>query len=95
MNFIKKCNEDKKSNNMKFLKFGAAIIVVCLFSCYQTVQQNNSASNDKLQIRDLIRNVLNWSNSKNTINVHPALADAQNSTYIGFDMNELKKIWRN
>jgi len=44
-------------------------------------------SNDKDEIQDLIRQVLNWRDSKNSIDILPALNDSTDKIYIGFDLN--------
>lgn len=47
-------------------------------------------SDDKEEIQNLIRQVLNWANSKNSINLLPTLTDSKDSVYIGFDLNKHK-----
>jgi hypothetical protein len=91
---------------MKYLRFGTVIFALCLFSCNGNSEQKESAvkvstvkvnttkssgtSNDKQEIQDLIRKVLSWSESKNSINLLPALTDSRDSAYIGFDLEKLK-----
>jgi len=45
---------------------------------------------DKEEIQKLIQQVLNWSESKESIDLLPVLTDNKDSIYIGFDMNKLK-----
>jgi len=45
---------------------------------------------DKEEIQNLIRQVLKWANSKNTIEILPVLTDNQDSVYIGFDLRKHK-----
>ena len=47
-------------------------------------------SKDKEEIQNLIRQVLNWADSKNNSDILPVLTDSQDSIYIGFDLNELE-----
>jgi hypothetical protein len=62
-----------------------------------TVQQTDSlktvtTSNDKEEIKNLIRNVLSWSESKKTsIDLLPVLTDSKDSVYIGFDLKKHKE----
>ena len=46
---------------------------------------------DKDEIQTLIRQVLNWANSKNSIDLIPAIADSKDSFFIGFDMDKHKQ----
>lgn len=45
---------------------------------------------DQNKIRDLIRQTLIWADSKNSINLHPVIADSNDSVYIGFDLEKHK-----
>ncbi|MBP1616868.1 MAG: hypothetical protein H6Q14_695 [Bacteroidetes bacterium] len=52
--------------------------------------------NDKEEIQNLIRQTLNWADSKSSIDLLPVLADPKDSAYIGFDLKKhrenLKKL---
>jgi hypothetical protein len=66
------------------------------FSCNQinTKPENNNVtenSKDKEEIQNLIRQVLKWSSSKNTIDLLPVQVDTEDSIYISFDMNKHKE----
>lgn len=89
---------------MKYLKFATAILALSLFSCTHNNEHKEpavkastaktvkppEASNDKQEIQALIRKVLNWGDSKNSIELVPVLTDGKDSTYIGFDLEKLK-----
>ena len=89
---------------MKYLNFRTAILALFLFSCSHNNEYKGSAvtirttktapvpeiSNDKQEIQDLIRKVLNWKDAKNSFDLLPAIADINDSTYIGFDLEKLK-----
>jgi hypothetical protein len=89
---------------MKYLRYGTAIFALCLFSCIRNNEHKKSAvkvnninktlkssniSNDKQEIQNLIRKVLNWGESKNSINLLPTLTDSKDSIYVGFDLEKL------
>jgi hypothetical protein len=88
---------------MKNIKLLALIIGLIFLSCTQkknsdnsTVQQTDSVktttnSNDKEEIKNLIRNVLIWSESKGSIDLLPVLTDSKDSVYIGFDLKKHKE----
>ena len=42
----------------------------------------------ELEIQDLMRQTLNWANSKDVIRILPILTDSRDSIYIGFDLNK-------
>lgn len=44
---------------------------------------------DKTEIRDLVRNMLNWAESNKTFDFTPALIDKKDSLCIGFDLKKL------
>ena len=84
--------------------FGIAILALFLFKlCYGNehklpvkINSNQTStsekiSNDKQEIQQLIREVLNWKESKNSIDLLPALVDKKGVTYIGFDLEKLKR----
>jgi len=75
---------------MKYVKLTVFVIVLLLFGCNQSKSKTNSAADDKEQIQNLIRQVLNWSESKNSIDLIPALTDSKDSICIGFDLNKHK-----
>jgi hypothetical protein len=53
-------------------------------------------SKNKKEIQELIRQVMIWSDSKESIKLLPALPDVNNKVYVGFDINKhtanLKKL---
>jgi hypothetical protein len=66
-----------------------------LFGCNQADNKTTSGtegqtSADEEQIKNLIRQVLNWSDTTTTIELLPTLADSKDSVYIGFDLNKHK-----
>lgn len=87
---------------MKYLRFGIATVTIFLFGCNSNNEHKKSSvkidstvkstevSNDKQEIQALIRKVLNWADSKNSIDLLPVLIDKEDSTYIGFDLEKLK-----
>ena len=48
--------------------------------------QVKELSKDEEEIQNLIRNVLKWADTENSIDILPALTDEEDSLYIGFDM---------
>ena len=46
---------------------------------------------DKTEILNLIREVLKWTDSKNSIDLLPAIADSTDSIYIRFDFDQLNQ----
>jgi hypothetical protein len=88
---------------MKFLGFTATVVAFCLFSYNQNKEDKaptgerpiietvkpSGTPNDKQEIQDLIRKVLNWSESKSKIDLLPILTDSKGSLYIGFDLKKL------
>ena len=82
---------------MKYLTLKTTILTLCLFSCHNKNEHKETVvkvdttkivsslknSNDKQEIQNLIRKVLNWSESKNSINLLPALTDSTDSSYVG------------
>ncbi|MBN1186430.1 MAG: hypothetical protein JXB49_29410 [Bacteroidales bacterium] len=87
---------------MKQIGFLIIIIVLIFSSCNQnnktaTTTENKlenietpNKSNDSEEIQTLIRKVLNWSDSKNHIELLPVLTDSNDSIYIGFDLDKHK-----
>jgi len=75
---------------MKYIKLTVFVFGFFFFGCYQTKSKTTSVTDDREQIQNLIRQVLNWSNSKNSIELLPALTDSRDSIYIGFDLNKHK-----
>jgi hypothetical protein len=84
---------------MKHIKLTTLIFGLLLFGCNQsdtktasvTEEKVSTSANDKEQIQNLIRQVLNWSDSKNTIDLLPILTDSKDSVYIGFDLDKHKQ----
>jgi hypothetical protein len=75
---------------MKYIKLTVFVIGLLLFGCYQTKSKTTYVTDDKEQIQNLIRQVLKWSDSKESINLLPVLADSKDSFYIGFDLDKHK-----
>lgn len=75
------------------------ILLVLLFGCNQTDHKTTSvneekitiSTDDKEQIQVLIREVLNWAEGKNSIDLLPVHADSKNNLYIGFDLKKHKQ----
>lgn len=84
---------------MKLIKLTTLIFGLLFFGCNQTDNNTDSlteekvstSANDKEQIQNLIRQVLNWANTKNSIDLLPVLADTKDSIYIGFDLEKHKQ----
>jgi len=88
---------------MKDMKFLTLIIGLILLGCTHKKDSNNLAvqqtgsvktittTNDKEEIKNLIRNVLIWSESKESIDLLPALTDSKDRVYIGFDLKKHKE----
>lgn len=84
---------------MKHIKLTTLIFGLLLFGCNQadtkttsvTEEKSSTAADDKEQIQNLIRQVLNWSDSKNTIDLLPVLTDSKDNVYIGFDLDKHKQ----
>jgi hypothetical protein len=75
---------------MKYIKLTVFVLGLLSFGCYQTKSKSTSATEDKEQIQNLIRQVLNWSDSKNSINLLPVLTNSKDSICIGFDFDKHK-----
>lgn len=88
---------------MKYLRLGMIIFTLCLFDYNRVNSQEHGSKinpdratkssktfNDKQEIQELIRKVLNWSDSKKSINLLPVIIDSKNKTYTGFDLEKLK-----
>ncbi|MCF8427667.1 MAG: hypothetical protein K9I36_13100 [Bacteroidia bacterium] len=84
---------------MKHIKLTTLIFGLLLFGCNQadnkrtsiTEEKATTSTDDKEQIQNLIRQVLNWSDSKYTIDLLPVLTDSKDSVYIGFDLDKHKQ----
>lgn len=86
---------------MKYLK-QTILILGFLFFCFSqtnsqttSVQEKKSSSlkGDKEEIQNLIRQLLNWSDSKSSIDIDllPSITNGKDSIYIGFDLDKHKK----
>lgn len=88
---------------MKYIKLTILTFVLLLFGCNQadnkrtTVpeEKETTSADDIEQIQNLIRQVLNWADSKNSIDLLPVLADSKDSLYIGFDLDKHKQNLNN
>lgn len=58
-----------------------------LLSC----NNQNPSAKDEAQIKNLIMRVLEWSDSKNSIDLLPVVTDSKDSIYVGFDMAAHRK----
>jgi hypothetical protein len=88
---------------MKHIGLLILIIGLTFSSCNQKNKTATSTDNklenleasdksmDKEKIQTLIRKVLNWSDSKNRIDLLPVITDSNNSIYIGFDLDKHKQ----
>ena len=84
---------------MKHIRFSTLIFGLLLFGCNQADTKTTSVSKekvstsvaDKKQIQNLIRQVLNWAETKKTIDLLPVIADSKDSVYIGFDLGKHKQ----
>ena len=84
---------------MKHIKLTTLIFGLLLFGCNQsdtktalvTEEKVSTSVNDKEQIQNLIRQVLNWADTKNSIDLLPVLTDSKDSVYIGFDLDKHKQ----
>ncbi len=84
---------------MKHIKLTTLIIGLLLFGCNQadnkktlvTEEKTTTSTDDKEQIQNLIRQVLNWADTKNSIDLLPVLTDSKDSVYIGFDLDKHKQ----
>jgi len=87
---------------MKYFVIITLILVLSFYSCSQYFpKKGNSekqieilnateASKNREEIQKLIRQVMIWSDSKESIELLPALTDSKDSIYIGFDLDKLK-----
>jgi len=66
--------------------FGIIIIGLILISCNQDNQK--PTTKDKEQIQNLVKEVLEWADSKNSIDLLPVITDKNNKIYIGFDFEK-------
>ena len=81
---------------MKYFKLTTLIFGFLLFGCNQannnttslTEEKVSTSAADKEQIQNLIRQVLNWADSKNSIDLLPTKSDSKDSVYIGFDLDK-------
>jgi hypothetical protein len=104
-NTMPHCNTNtthKQTTNrqkMKHIKLKTLIFGLLLFACKQvenktilvTEEQVTILSDDKEQIQNIIRKVLNWADSKNSIDLLPVFTDSKDSVYIGFDLDKHKQ----
>jgi hypothetical protein len=84
---------------MKHIKLTTLIFGLLLFGCNQadnkrtsvTEEKATTSANDIEQIQNIIRQVLNWADTKKSIDLLPVLADSRDSLYIGFDLDKHKQ----
>ena len=86
---------------MKLLVLTFLILEFTFCGCYCQNRITNDAGKSsglgtqeilksKNEIQNLIRQVLIWSESKESIELLPAIKDRKDSAYVGFEMNKLK-----
>ncbi len=83
---------------MKHFKLTILIFGLLLFGCNQadnkttsvTVEIATNSTDDKEQVQNLIRQVLIWADSKNSIDFLPVHTDSKDSVYVGFDLDKHK-----
>lgn len=82
---------------MKFFGLLTLTFGLTFISCNPTKADKETVNsllaedlNDKEEIQNLIRQVLNWSESKNSFELLPYLTDSKDSVCIGFDLNKLR-----
>jgi hypothetical protein len=54
------------------------------------LSDTKNPNTDKIEIRTLVRKVLNWSETKNNGDLLPLITDDKDSLFIGFDLDQLK-----
>jgi len=79
------------------------VTLICIFSSCVHAQNDQKTERqtasfevadipkDAEEIQKLMRGVLSWSESKESVDLLPILADGKDSVYIGFDMDKLKE----
>lgn len=55
------------------------------------IKETSDKSLDKEEIQKQIRQILNWADSKNRIDLLPVVTDSNDSIYIGFDLEKHKQ----
>ena len=55
------------------------------------IKENSDKPSDKEEIQKQIRQLLNWTDSKNRIGLLPVVTDRNDSMYIGFDLEKHKQ----
>ena len=87
---------------MKIFKLWTIIIGLTLIGCNQFKQRSSqtktqtkrlmsdSKDKDKEEIKKLIREVLNWADSKTYIDLLPMITDSKDSIYLEFDLKKHK-----
>jgi hypothetical protein len=81
---------------MKQIKRTTLILGLLLLGCNQAETQTTSTIRekapgltvDKEQIQNLIRQVLNWAESKNSIDLLPTLSDSKDKIYVSFNLEK-------
>lgn len=84
---------------MKYIILNTLLFGLIFLSCNQvgnktisvTEEHDSTSASDKDKIQNLIRQTLNWADTKNSINLLPVLSDKNDSIYIGFDLNMHKQ----
>jgi len=78
---------------MKIYGFLILICGLAFCNCNDESKKSTKTDNseDKEEIQNLIRQVLNWADSKNCIDLLPAITDSTDSIYIGFDLEKHKQ----
>jgi hypothetical protein len=79
--------DDTQTNKIAMRFFGFLILGFILLSC----NNQNPSPKDEVQIKDLIIQVLEWGDSKKSIDLLPVVTDSNDSIYVGFDLVAHKK----
>jgi hypothetical protein len=87
---------------MKYIGLLTLILGLPFHSCCQTILKTENSGNktevvdtaevskNREEIQKLIRQVLIWSDSKESIDILPVITDSRDSVHIGFDLDKLK-----
>jgi hypothetical protein len=84
------------NRTMKYLGILTVIFGLGLFSCIHNnqptavMEKQIDNSKDKEEIEKLLCKVLNWSDSKESIDLLPVMTNSKQTVYIGFDMDKLQ-----
>jgi hypothetical protein len=77
-----KLTDNTRTNKTALKYFKILVLGYVLFSC----NNQNPSLKDEVQIKNLITQVLEWGDSKNSIDLLPVITDSKDSVYVGFDL---------